>query len=107
MCVHSPPITSWKCGTRRPLTLRLTPRKPRSATWCCPQELKQPLVLMCSPASASSWSRPDAASSRRSSAASARDDEIPSLQVSVPGQAVMSLMVPAPGSASCAAFRAA
>jgi len=33
---------------------------------------------------------------RVSSAASARDDEMPSLQVSVPGQAVMSLIVEAP-----------
>ena len=32
---------------------------------------------------------------------------MPSLQVSVPGQAVMSTMVPAPGAASCAASRSA
>ena len=44
---HCPPTTSWKCGTRRPPTLRLTPRKPMSATWCCAHELKQPLALMC------------------------------------------------------------
>ena len=25
--VHSPPTTSWKWGTRRPPTLRLTPQK--------------------------------------------------------------------------------
>ena len=107
MCFHCPPMTSWKWGTRRPLTLRLTPRKPRSATWCWPQELKQPLVLMCSDRAWSFWSMPAATSWRRSSAASARDDEMPSLQVSVPGQAVMSVMVPAPGSASLASTRAA
>src|SRR6188768_800808 len=26
--LYWPPITSWKCGTRRPFMLRLTPRKP-------------------------------------------------------------------------------
>ena len=37
-------------------------------------------------------------------AASPRDEEIPSLQVSVPGQATTSTIVPAPGCASSAAF---
>ena len=44
--------------------------------------------------------------SLRSSAASPREDEIPSLQVSVPGQAAISTIVPAPGCASPAAFSA-
>ena len=42
------------------------------------------------------------ASSLRNSAARPRDDEIPSLQVSVPGQVTMSTIVPAPGSAKLA-----
>ena len=80
-CVHWPPITSWKCGTRRPLTLRLTPQKPMSATWCWPQELKQPLVLMCRSLDASSsWSMPDgraaAGAARPASAARRRDAEL-------------------------------
>ena len=95
---HWPPTTSWKCGTRRPPTLRLTPKKPMSATWCWPHELKQPLTLMCRPLARSDRGRcPTRVSCLRSSPASPRDEEMPSLQVSVPGQAVMSMIVPAPG----------
>ena len=65
--------------------------------WCWPQELKQPLTLMCSPRIDSSSSAPRSSSRIRSSAASPRDDEMPSLQVSVPGQATTSTIVPAPG----------
>ena len=81
-------MTSWKCGTRRPFTLRLTPKKPRSATWCCPHELKQPLHLMCRSRAAGSSLSSTSVRRLRSSPASPRELEMPSLQVSVPGQAV-------------------
>ena len=78
-----------------------------SATWCCAHELKQPLALMCRCFAFGSLSMPDARSCLPSSAASDRDDEMPSLHVSVPGQAQMSLIVPAPGAARSIAFNAA
>src|SRR5690606_25381176 len=84
LLAHDPPTTSWKCGTRRPPTLRLTPKNPISATWCWEQELKHPLHLMCSPRA--DGGRVAACSSRVRLIAfeTPREDEIPSLQVSVP-----------------------
>jgi len=92
---HWPPSTTWKCGTTRPPLLRLLPKKPMSATWCWPHELKQPLTLMRSPLTASSSSPDFAARRSRSSPARPREAEMPSLQVSVPGHEVTSTMVSA------------
>ena len=94
-----PPSTTWKWGTVTPLILRLLPKNPMSATWCWPQELKQPLTLMRRPRTASSSSNCVAARRVRSSPASPREDAMPSLQVSVPGHEVTSTIVPAPGAA--------
>ena len=69
--------------------------------WCWPHELKQPLVLMRSPSTAGSKAPAAARSESRdvSSAASPRDEAMPSLHVSVPGQAVMSARGPGSGPA--------
>ena len=61
---------------------------------------------MCSPRALALSASPDSVSCLPSSAASARDDEMPSLQVSVPGHAVMSVMVPAPAPARSIVFSA-
>ena len=70
------------------------------ATWCCPQEFGQPLILIVTPRTRSS---PSLSTSGRSSARIARvspfEEVIPSPHVSAPGHEVTSSAVPADASA--------
>ena len=92
-----------------PLVIRAAPggrvrlRLINGATW--PQELKQPETLIRRFFTAASRDALFTARRWRSSPARPREEAMPSLQVSVPGHAVTSTMVPAPGAARPMAFR--
>ena len=82
---------------------REEPKKPMFAMWCCPHEFGQPLILIRRPLISSGT--PVSVKWSRRCAANPREEETPSLQESVPGQAVMSTVDSAPGSPKPTAFK--